>query len=111
MQTFITLASCAIGSSAVDKDCIKAPWNDPSARVLLFRPNVDNVRYLGFLKFIALSEFDIMIDRHTRKRDVYVMCKTLSCGPRYPRTDSLCDKVSQRVLKIQCTIVSGQDIE
>ena len=23
-----------------------------------------NVRYLGFLEFIALSEFDIIIDRH-----------------------------------------------
>ena len=69
-KTFIALALCATGPSAVDNDSIKAPWND-SFVVLMFQPDVDGIHYLGIA---SPGEFDIIIHRHTGEWYVCIMC-------------------------------------
>lgn len=54
--TFIVLASRAIGSAELIRQCrgLEAAWGDPSVRVFLFRLNVDNIHELGFIKIANL---------------------------------------------------------
>ena len=69
-NTFIALASYATGPSAIDDDSIKAPWDDPFM-VLMFRPDVDGIHYLGIA---SPCEFDVIIHRHAGEWDVCIMC-------------------------------------
>lgn len=97
-------------SSSTDNNRVKARWNRATTCILLFRPDMDDINNLCFVR-CASREFDLVVHGDFAKRDKRVRSQTRQSCCRGTRVINESDKMCELVLEIDSTILIGKAVE
>ena len=93
MRFTLYLALLGISARVLDKDSVKAGWDDPPVLVLLLRPSIHRIYYCHIPSIPGLCEFDHVEYWNTTERNQSVLGMPTQCISSDPRVIRLSNEI------------------